>query len=59
VVVPALAASFTPLSSNAYRLTVKTLALLLPTEVVTRTLTLPKAASAGTLHLMRVLLHET
>lgn len=36
----------------------KPLALLLPTAVVTVTLTVPYLAFAGTLHLMRVLLQE-
>ena len=44
---------------HPYRLTVKVLALLVPPVVVTLTLSRPKTAFAGTLHLMRVLVQET
>ena len=46
-------------SRNPYRLALKVLALLLPPAVVTLTLSRPKTAFAGTLHLMRVLVQET
>src|SRR5450756_2712589 len=45
--------------SGPYRLTLKLLALLVPTVVVTLTFSKPNLAFAGTLHLMRVLLQET
>jgi len=44
---------------HPYRLTVKVLALLVPPAVVTLTLSRPKTALPGTLHLMRVLVQET
>jgi hypothetical protein len=47
------------LCRRPYRLTVKVLALLGPPSVDTVTLSRPKTAFAGTLHLMRVLVQET
>jgi len=44
---------------DAYRFTVKFLALLLPAKVATVTLTLPYFAFVGTLHVICVGLHET
>ena len=44
--------------SGPYRFTLKLLALLAPTVVVTLTFSHPNLAFAGTLHLMRVLLQE-
>lgn len=44
---------------SPYRLAVKALALLVPPAVVTLTLSRPRVAFAGTLHLMRVLVQET
>ncbi len=44
---------------DAYRFTVKFLALLLPANVATVTLTLPYFAFVGTLHVICVGLHET
>ena len=62
--VPALDGSagdldWSPLLRRPYRLTVKLLALLVPTVVVTSTVCLPNLAFAGTLHLILVSLQET
>jgi len=47
------------LGRRPYRLTVKVRGLLAPPAVVTFTLSRPKTAFAGALHLMRVLVQET
>ena len=45
-------------AGDAYRFTVKLMALLVPAEVATVTVAAPMDALAGTLHLICVALHE-